>query len=64
MWTWTWSVVQRFVINEPLLIIGRVGFPMLLHSAYCAGVYTEACIHCMDPWVEMFMNVIKALTRV
>lgn len=62
--TWLWSLVQRFLINEPLLILLSKGFPMLIHSTYCNNVYMESCVHFWDPIIEALANMLRALTAV
>ena len=41
MLSWAWSVAQRFLINEPILIGLAKGLPILFSSALCANCCTE-----------------------
>ena len=34
--SWVWSIFQRFIVNEPALILAGKGLPMLFSSAFCA----------------------------
>ena len=44
MLAWTWSIIQRIVFNEPLVIVSMKGIPMLLRSRACACLFSEACV--------------------
>ena len=39
--SWAWSIMQRFVVNEPALILAGKGLPILFSSAFCANVCGE-----------------------
>jgi len=61
--SWTWSVAQRFLVNEPMLIGLAKGLPMLFSSAICANVCSESCANTLALVTEVVANFCKALTR-
>ena len=42
MISWLWSVVQRFLAMEPIIILVGALLPMLFASQFCANMCTES----------------------
>ena len=42
--SWGWVIIQRVLLNEPLVIIMTRALPILLHSRICACLFTESCV--------------------
>ena len=61
MLAWLWSVGQRFLINEPVIILIGVAMPALFASKVCASVCTESCENGMEVCVETTVQFVKAL---
>ena len=61
MFAWAWSVVQRVILNEPLVILSSRGLPMLLRSSFCSCFCTESCIDYIGQAVEAGVGMIKEL---
>ena len=61
MFTWLWSVLQRILMNEPLVILSARGLPMLLRSKLCACLCSEACVDYMGHFVEAAAQLAKEL---
>ena len=63
MLSWAWSVAQRFLINEPILIGLAKGLPILFSSAFCANCCTESCANTLSLLTELVASMCKVLTR-
>jgi hypothetical protein len=59
MFGWAWSILQRLVLNEPLIIVGSRGLPLMLHSSICACLCTEAIVEYISQAVEASASVVK-----
>ena len=59
--SWTWSVVQRFMINEPALIFVGKGFPMLVASEACANLCGETVANVVGVLFEVLLAIAKEL---
>mgnify|MGYP006114583133 CR=1 FL=1 len=62
--SWAWSIVQRFVVNEPVLIFASTGIPMCFASAFCGNFCGESIVTCAGVVFETVLAVVKELTRV
>ena len=60
--TWGFSVLQRFVINEPMLIVIARGLPMLFATACCANCCGETIQGCLAVTLTAVVNCIKQAT--
>ena len=49
---WTWSVLQRVIFNEPLVILCAKGLPMLLRSRVCGCLFSETCVEYLAQIIE------------
>jgi len=61
--TWTFSVVHRFVLFEPTLILAAKGAPMLFASAFCTNCCGESIANAMGLVLELVIQVIKEIVR-
>ena len=61
LFAWLWSVVQRIILNEPLLIITSRGLPILLQSSLCACLCSEAMVEYASHFIEAFAAMLKEL---
>ena len=61
LFAWGWSVLQRFLINEPALILMSKGVPMLFASAWCETFVSEGCVACISLIVEGINNFLRSL---
>ena len=59
--SWTWSIAQRVIFNEPLVIVSARGLPMLLRSRACACLLNEACVEYLAQGIEAFGEVVRAI---
>ena len=59
--SWAFSIFQRFVINEPMLILLSKGVPMLFTSELCANVCGETVVNLLDLAVQAVMACIKSI---
>jgi len=59
--SWGFSIMQRFVINEPLLILLSKGVPMLFTSELCANVCGETVVNLLDLIVQGIAACIKSI---
>ena len=57
--SWGFSIFQRFVINEPCLILLSKGVPMLFTSELCANVCGETLVNLLDLVVQGITTFIK-----
>ena len=59
--SWAWSIFQRFIVNEPALILAGKGLPMLFSSAFCANVCGESIANLLGLIVEGLTAFIKQI---
>ena len=64
MYSWAWSIVQRFVVNEPVLILVGVLVPLLFATECCANMCTESCNNVLGVAVAMLITFMKRVKRV
>ena len=58
---WAWSVMQRFLINEPALILAQKGVPMIFASAMCEHLCSESCVAVLGLLVEGIATISRSL---
>ena len=46
--SWGFSLFQRFIVNEPILILVSKGVPMLFTTAFCANVCGETIVNLLS----------------
>ena len=63
MYSWAWSIMQRFVVNEPFIIILGVLIPMLFATEFCANMCTESCNNVLGVAVAMCITFLKRMRR-
>ena len=61
LFSWGISIFQRFVVNEPLLILLYKGLPMLFTTAFCANVCGESVVNILGLIVEGIITCIKQI---
>lgn len=61
--SWAWSILQRFVVNEPLLILVGKLVPMLFSTALCANVCGESIANLAGYLVAGIISFVKVVTR-
>lgn len=61
--SWAWSIMQRFIVNEPALILAGKGLPILFSSAFCANVCGETVANLLGLLVSALSTLLKNLTR-
>jgi len=59
--SWAFSIFQRFVVNEPCLILISRGLPILFTSEFCATVCGETIVNILDLTVQGLVALMKAL---
>jgi len=59
--SWGFSVCQRFIVNEPMLILLSKGVPMLFTSELCANVCGETVVNLLDLLVQAIATCIKSI---
>ena len=57
--SWTWSVLQRVFLNEPLVILSSKGLPMLLRSRTCACLFSETCVEYLAQGIEAIGSITR-----
>lgn len=55
------SILQRFVINEPMLILLSKGVPMLFTTELCANICGETAVNLLDLAVQGVAACIKEI---
>lgn len=53
---WSVAAIQRFILNEPLLIFAATGLPVILGSTFCANCCGEGGIKALEVFLEGFMS--------
>jgi len=64
MYSWGWSMMQRFLINEPILIFFSVMIPLLFATECCANLCTESCNNVLGVAVAVVITFFKRMKRV
>ena len=64
MVSWLWSVGQRFLVNEPFIILFGALVPLLFASAFCSNLCTESCNNTLTVAVTIVVTCLKSLRRV
>ena len=64
MYSWAWSIMQRFVVNEPFIITLGVLIPMLFATEFCANLCTESCNNVLTVVVTVVIKSLKSVRRV
>ena len=59
--SWAWSIFQRFIVNEPALILAGKGLPILFSSAFCANVCGETVVNLLGLFMEGLTACLKQL---
>ena len=62
--SWLWSVAQRFVVNEPVLIFVGLGLPLLFATECCANFFTESCNNFLGVLVQVIITFFKMLKKI
>ena len=61
--SWAWSIMQRFAVNEPFLIVMSVVIPLLFATECCANMCTESCNNFLGVAVAMLITFMKRMRR-
>ena len=64
MISWLWAVVQRFLINEPFIILFGFLLPLLFATEFCANLCTESCNNVLTVVVTVVIKSLKSVRRV
>jgi len=59
--SWGFSIFQRFVVNEPCLILISRGLPILFTSEFCANVCGETVVNVLELIVQGVVTFVKSL---
>ena len=59
MLSWGFSLFQRFVVNEPILILVSKGVPMLFTTAFCANVCGETVVNLLTLAVSAIATCVR-----
>ena len=60
---WAFSMFQRFVVNEPMLVLAAKGLPMLFASAFCANCCGESIVALLTVMVNGIVSCIGQMSR-
>jgi len=63
LYSWAWSIMQRFVINEPVIIFIGVLLPMIFATECCANLCTESFNNLLGVAVAVCITFLKRLRR-
>ena len=63
MYSWGWSLMQRFVVNEPVIILIGVLLPMLFATECCANMCTESCNNALGVGVATCITFLRRMRR-
>ena len=58
-----WSAFQRFLINEPFIIIASKLAPKMLRSRLWYACFSERCIESTSALVFAMVNALRFLAR-
>ena len=61
LFAWLWSVLQRILFNEPLVILLVRCLPLLMHSRLCSGLCSEGCVEYVAMAMETAALALKEL---
>ena len=61
LWTWAFSITQRFLVNEPLIIIASKLGPKLLRSKVWYACFSERCVEGTSAFVFSVINACRTL---
>ena len=64
MLSWLWSLLQRFLAMEPIIIFFGALVPLLFASAFCSNLCTESCNNTLTVAVTIVVTCLKSLRRV
>ena len=62
--SWAWSVVQRFLVQEPFIILFGFALPMLFATECCANLCTESCNNAIGVCVSVVAKSMKRAMKV
>ena len=62
--SWLWSLVQRFVVAEPLLIVAAFVIPLLFATEFCTNLFSEAANNAIGIALATLVVLLKRLKRV
>ena len=62
--SWLWSILQRFVAMEPIIILFGALVPMLFASEACANLCTESCNNALGIGFAVCITFLKRLKKV
>ena len=63
MWTWGFSICQRFFINEPFIIIASKLGPKMLRSRLWYVCLSERCVEATSALVFAIINALRILAK-
>ena len=61
LFSWLWSIGQKVIFNDTLIIIAARGLPMLLKSKCCSYICSEGCVEYIGQSIEAGGVVLKEL---
>ena len=62
--SWLWSLGQRFLVNEPFIILFGFLLPLLFATEFCANLCTESCNNVLTVVVTVVIKSLKSVRRV
>ena len=62
-WSWMWSLAQRFIAMEPILILIGALLPMLFASQFCANMCSESFNTALGVAFAVCITLSKRLRR-
>ena len=63
LYSWAWSILQRFVVNEPAIILVGVMVPLLFATECCANLCTESTNNVLGVCIAMLITFFKRMRR-
>jgi hypothetical protein len=63
IFAWIFCVFQRFVVNEPVLILAAKGFPILFASEFFANFCGETIVNLLDLSVQAITSCFAFVTK-
>ena len=61
--SWLFSLIQRSIAMEPLIILIGVLLPMLFATEFCANACTESCNNVLGVGLAVVITFLKRLKR-
>jgi hypothetical protein len=61
LFSWAVSVLQRFLVNEPMLIVCAKGAPICFASDFCSNLCGETVVNLLDLGVQSIMACISSI---